>query len=70
MELVDVYQYPRAPAQSVFDTTALPAADWGLAILAAASSVLLLEEARKGLQRILRVGARKPVDEFAAGGKQ
>jgi Ca2+-transporting ATPase len=42
-----------APAQHVFDTTALSAADWGLAIVVA-SSVLLLEETRKGLQRIWR----------------
>ena len=44
-------QWP--PAQSVFHTTALAPADWGLAILVA-SSVLLLEETRKGFQRIWR----------------
>jgi len=39
-------------AQAIFDTTALSAADWGLAA-AVASSVLLLEEARKLTARIL-----------------
>lgn len=36
-------------AQNVFETTALSAADWGLAILVA-SSVLILEEVRKAVQ--------------------
>jgi len=44
-------QWP--PAQNVFNTTALSAADWGLAALVA-SSVLLLEEARKKLLKIGR----------------
>jgi len=42
-----------APAQSIFDTTDLTLADWGLAT-AVASSVLLLDEARKLGQRLLR----------------
>jgi len=40
-------------AQGVFNTVTLSAVDWVLAILVA-SSVLLLEELRKGLQRIMR----------------
>ena len=44
-------QWPAA--QTVFHTAAMPPADWALAILVA-SSVLLLEEARKLLQRIWR----------------
>ncbi|WP_373499947.1 cation-translocating P-type ATPase [Desulfococcus sp.] len=39
------------PAQSIFGTTALSPADWGLSALTA-SSVLLLDEARKLLQRV------------------
>ncbi|MCX9156408.1 cation-translocating P-type ATPase [Niveibacterium sp. 24ML] len=39
------------PAQVVFDTVALSWAEWGLAV-AVASSTLLLEEARKLLQRL------------------
>ena len=41
------------PAQAVFGTTALGLADWGVAT-AVASSVLLLEEARKLANRIFR----------------
>lgn len=41
------------PAQTVFGTTALALADWGVAA-AVASSVLLLEEARKLAHRIFR----------------
>ena len=41
------------PAQSVFDTTALSAADWVLATVVA-SSVLLLEEVRKTLMKMGR----------------
>ncbi len=41
-----------APAQAIFDTTHLSAADWALAA-AVASSVLLLEEARKLVARAL-----------------
>ncbi len=43
------------PAQAIFDTTALSLGDWGLAV-AVASSVLLLEEARKLLARMARGG--------------
>jgi len=39
------------PVQNVFNSTALSAADWGLATLVA-SSVLLLEEARKKLMKM------------------
>jgi P-type Ca2+ transporter type 2C len=52
-------QWPRA--QSVFHTTALAPTDWGLAILVA-SSVLLLEETRKGLQQIWRRLVRVPTN--------
>jgi len=44
------------PAQVIFDTTDLSLADWGLAA-AVASSVLVLEEARKLILRLFR-GAR------------
>ncbi|MEA3417949.1 MAG: calcium-translocating P-type ATPase, PMCA-type [Campylobacterota bacterium] len=39
------------PAQNVFNTTALSTADWGIAALVA-SSVLMLEEARKKLMKM------------------
>jgi Ca2+-transporting ATPase len=42
-----------APAQDVFDTVDLSLGDWLIA-LAVASSILLLEEARKLLWRFLR----------------
>ena len=47
-----------APAQAVFRTTDLALADWGLAALVA-SSVLLIEEVRKLLQRRLNGKANK-----------
>ena len=43
----------REPAQAVFKTVGLSLADWWLAA-ALASSVLLLEEARKLLMRLAR----------------
>ena len=45
-----------APAQAIFDTTHLSAADWALAA-AVASSVLLLEEARKRVAPAISRGA-------------
>ena len=50
LQLTAVY-WP--PAQAVFKTTALSLQDWALAV-AVASSVLLLEEARKLLLRLVR----------------
>ena len=47
------------PAQAVFDTTALSAQDWGLA-LAVASSILWLDEAQKLIARLLRRNPRSP----------
>ena len=44
-----------APAQAIFDTTHLSAADWAVAA-AVASSVLLLEEARKLAARVISGG--------------
>jgi Ca2+-transporting ATPase len=47
-----------APAQALFDTTDLSLADWLLAG-AVASSVLLLDEARKGIARMVVGGKRR-----------
>ena len=44
-----------APAQAIFRTTALSLQDWGLAALVA-SSVLVFDECRKLLKRLLRRG--------------
>jgi len=53
------------PAQAVFKTTALSLEDWGLAV-AVASSVLLAEEARKLLVRLVRgAPVREPAVEDA-----
>jgi Ca2+-transporting ATPase len=60
LQLAAVY-WP--PAQAVFKTTALSLEDWGIAV-AVASSVLLLEELRKLLLRLVR-GA--PEHEARAG---
>jgi P-type Ca2+ transporter type 2C len=48
------------PAQAIFDTTALSAQDWGLAF-AVASSILLLDEGRKLMLKLLQYSQRKPV---------
>ena len=48
-----------APAQAIFDTTALSAQDWGLAF-AVASSILLLDESRKLIFKLLQRSHRKP----------
>ena len=47
------------PAQAIFDTTALSAQDWGLA-LAVASSILWLDEAQKLIARLLPGSHRSP----------
>jgi Ca2+-transporting ATPase len=47
------------PAQAIFDTTALSARDWGLAF-AVASSILLLDEARKLMLKLLQRSRRRP----------
>ena len=47
------------PAQAIFDTTALSAQDWGLA-LAVASSILWLDEAQKLIAKLLRRNHRSP----------
>jgi Ca2+-transporting ATPase len=62
LQLTAVY-WP--PAQAVFKTTALSLEDWGIAV-AVASSVLVLEELRKLLVRLVR-GARKDAREKDAG---
>ena len=46
-----------SPAQSIFGTTALSAAQWAIAV-GVASSVLILEEGRKALVRLLSRGSR------------
>ena len=46
-----------APAQAIFDTTALSAQDWGLAF-AVASSILLLDEGRKLMLKLLQHSPR------------
>ena len=48
-----------APAQAIFDTTALAAQDWGLAF-AVASSILLLDEGRKLMLKLLQHSHRRP----------
>jgi len=48
------------PAQAIFDTTALSAQDWGLAF-AVASSILLLDEGRKLMLKLLQYSQRKPI---------
>ncbi|HEY9099457.1 MAG TPA: HAD-IC family P-type ATPase [Thiobacillus sp.] len=47
------------PAQAIFDTTALSAQDWGLAF-AVASSILLLDEGRKLMLKLLQRSQRRP----------
>jgi P-type Ca2+ transporter type 2C len=47
------------PAQAIFDTTALSAQDWGLAF-AVASSILLLDEGRKLMLKLLQHSRRRP----------
>ncbi|KVW96659.1 metal ABC transporter ATPase [Thiobacillus denitrificans] len=47
------------PAQAIFDTTALSAQDWGLAF-AVASSILLLDEGRKLMLKLLQRSHRRP----------
>ncbi len=47
------------PAQAIFDTTALSAQDWGLA-LAVASSILWLDEAQKLIAKLLHRSHRSP----------
>jgi P-type Ca2+ transporter type 2C len=47
------------PAQVIFDTTALSAQDWGLAF-AVASSILLLDEGRKLMLKLLQRSRRRP----------
>jgi len=47
------------PAQAIFDTTALSAQDWGLAF-AVASSILLLDEGRKLMFKLLQRSRRRP----------
>jgi len=47
------------PAQAIFDTTALSAQDWGLAF-AVASSILLLDEGRKLMLKLLQRSRRRP----------
>ena len=47
------------PAQAIFDTAALSAKDWGLAF-AVASSILLLDEARKLMLKLLQRSRRRP----------
>ena len=46
------------PAQAIFDTTALSAEDWGLAF-AVASSILLLDEGRKLMLKLLQRNHRR-----------
>jgi len=48
------------PAQAIFDTTALSAQDWGVAF-AVASSILLLDEGRKLILKLLRYRQRRPI---------
>ncbi len=48
------------PAQAIFDTTALSAQDWGLAF-AVASSILLLDEGRKLMLKLLQYSQRKAI---------
>jgi Ca2+-transporting ATPase len=56
------------PAQSVFKTTSLSLEDWALAV-GVASSVLLVEEARKLLMRLVRsTPASEPAAEDAGVG--
>jgi len=47
------------PAQAIFDTTALSAQDWGLAF-AVASSILLLDEGRKLILKLLQCSHWRP----------
>ena len=47
------------PAQAIFDTTALSAEDWALAF-AVASSILLLDEGRKLMVKLLQRRHRRP----------
>ena len=48
------------PAQAIFDTTALSVHDWGLAF-AVASSILLLDEGRKLILKLLQYSQRGPI---------
>jgi Ca2+-transporting ATPase len=48
------------PAQAIFDTTALSVQDWGLAF-AVASSILLLDEGRKLMLKLLQYSRGRPI---------